>query len=100
MVEAWDPVRCAAYPDALRGPVPRGKYFRESWILYLCPWLAALVIPPASAIVERLPNGGPLMSAATQPFDVENAAHMAVARAMAAANAPLNTLPWEDRARA
>jgi hypothetical protein len=51
-------------------------------------------------IVERLANGGLLMLATTQTFDVENPVHMAAARAMAAAIAPLNALPWAERARA
>jgi hypothetical protein len=51
-------------------------------------------------IVGRLANGGLLMSATTQTFDVENPAHMAAAREIVAAIAPLNALPWEDRARA
>ena len=101
MTETWDPVRCAAYLDALPKPVPGGIYFRESWIQYLCPWLAALVTPPpAPVMVERLPNGGLLMSAAAETFDVENTAHMAAARVIAAAIAPLNALPWAERSRA
>lgn len=101
MAEAWDPVRCAAYSDALPKPIPGGIYFRESWIQYLCPWLASLVTPPpAPVIVEHLPNGGLLMSATPETFDVENPAHMAAARDIAAAISPLNALPWAERARA
>jgi Immunity protein 52 len=51
-------------------------------------------------LVEHLPNGGLLMSATTETFDVENPAHMAAARAIGAAIAPLNDLPWAERARA
>lgn len=101
MTEAWDPVCCTAYSDALIKLVPGGIYFHEAWIQYLCPWLVSLVtLPPAPVIVERLPNGGLLMSATTQTFDVENPAHMVAARAIAAAIAPLNALPWAERARA
>ncbi|MGH6838129.1 MAG: Imm52 family immunity protein [Methylocella sp.] len=101
VVEAWDPVCAMSYPDALFKLVPGGTYFHESWIQYLCPSLATLVTPPsAPVIVERLANGGLLMSATRQTFDVENPAHMAAARDMAASIAPLNALPWEDRARA
>ncbi|MGH6858197.1 MAG: Imm52 family immunity protein [Methylocella sp.] len=101
MVEAWDPVCAKSYPDALYAPVPGGIYFHQTWIQYLCPWLASLVTPPpAPVIVEHLPDGGLLMAATTQTFDVENPAHMAAAREIAAAIAPLNALPWEDRARA
>ncbi|MGB6176651.1 MAG: Imm52 family immunity protein [Methylocella sp.] len=101
MVEAWDPVCATSYPDTLFGLVPGNTYFHEAWIQYLCPWLAALVTPPpAPVIVEHLPNGGLLMSATTETFDVENPAHMAAARAIAAAIAPLTALPWAERARA
>ncbi|MGH6794340.1 MAG: Imm52 family immunity protein [Methylocella sp.] len=100
MADAWDPLCAAAYPHALIESVPGGICFHESWIQYLCPWLASLVTPPASAIVERLPNSGLLMSATTETFDIENPAHMAAARDIAAAIASLNALPWAERARA
>ncbi|MGH6823210.1 MAG: Imm52 family immunity protein, partial [Methylocella sp.] len=101
IVEAWDPVCCAAYPLQILNLVEKGLYFHETWIQYLCPWLAALVTPPpAPVIAEHLANGGLLMAATAQTFDVENPAHMAAARAIAAAIAPLNALPWADRARA
>ncbi|MGH6813215.1 MAG: Imm52 family immunity protein [Methylocella sp.] len=101
MVGAWNPVCAMSCPDALFKLVPGNTYFHESWIQYLCPWLASLVTPPpAPVIVEHLPDGGLLMSATTETFDVENPAHMAAAREIAAAIAPLNALPWEERARA
>jgi Immunity protein 52 len=101
IVEAWDPVCCTSYPLAILNLVDKGIYFHESWIQYLFPRLASLVTPPpAPVIVERLANGGLLMSATKQTFDVENPAHMAAARAIAAAIAPLNELPWAERARA
>lgn len=59
----------------------------------LKPHPALVTPPPAPVIVERLANGGLLMSATTQTFDVENPAHMAAAREIAAAIAPLNALP-------
>ncbi|MGH6793757.1 MAG: Imm52 family immunity protein, partial [Methylocella sp.] len=81
MVEAWSPVCAMSCPDALLKLAPANTYFHESWIQYLCPWLASVVTPPpAQVIVERLANGGLLMSATTQTFDVENPAHMAAAR--------------------
>jgi hypothetical protein len=99
IVDTWDPVECAAFPLAILNLVKKGRYFRETWIQYLCPWLASLITPPPSAIADRLPNGGLLMSAATETFDVENPAHMAAARDIAVAIAPLNGLRWEERAR-
>ncbi|MGH6812097.1 MAG: Imm52 family immunity protein [Methylocella sp.] len=102
IVEAWDPVCCTSYPLAILNLVEKSIYFHQTWIQYLCPWLASLVVtpPPAPMIVEHLPDGGLLMSATTETFDVENPAHMAAARDIAAAIAPLNALPWAERARA
>ncbi|MGH6868333.1 MAG: Imm52 family immunity protein [Methylocella sp.] len=101
IVEAWEPLCCTSYPLQILNLVDKGIYFHETWLQYLCPWLASLVTPPpAPVIVERLANGGLLMAATAQTFDVENPAHMAAARAIAAAIAPLNALPWADRARA
>jgi len=101
MVEAWEPVCAKSYPDPLIASVPGGIYFHQTWIQYLCPWLASLVTPPpAPVIVEHLPNGGLLMAATQETFDIENPAHMAAARDIAAAIVPLNDLPWAERARA
>jgi hypothetical protein len=101
IVEAWDPVCAKSYPDALLAPVPGGTYFHQTWIQYLCPRLAFLItLPPAPVIVEHLPNGGLLMSATRETFDVGNPVHMAAARQIGAAIAPLNDLPWAERARA
>ena len=47
-------------------------------------------------MVERRPNGGLLMAATDATFDVDNPAHMAVARDIERAGAPLSgTPPWE-----
>jgi hypothetical protein len=101
IVDTWDPVDCAAYPLAILNLVEKGVYFRESWIQYLYPWLASLVTPPPRpVIVEHLPNGGLLMSATRETFDIENPAHMAAARQIGTAIAPLNDLPWAERAHA
>ncbi len=48
----------------------------------------------STVLAERLPNGGLLMTATTETFDVDNPAHMAAAKDMAKAMAPLDRLPW------
>ncbi len=93
IVDAWEPVRVAAYSYALI-EINGDSYFPDPWIQYLCPWLARLITPPSSARVEHLPNGGLVMSATSETFDVANPAHLAVARDIGAAMAPLNELPW------
>ena len=94
IVDAWQPVKAGAYSQALIELRSSGTYFPKPWIQYLCPWLAPQIAPPPSALVERLPDGGLLMSAATETFDVDNPKHMAVAGDIAAAMAPLGLLPW------
>jgi Immunity protein 52 len=64
------------------------------WITYLSPPWAAKITPPKSAILERAPDGGLLMIATEETFRVDNPRHVAVAREIDAALAPLNALPW------
>jgi hypothetical protein len=97
LVEAWEPVKAGAYSRKLIQMNDEGSYFPRPWIQYLCPWLAQKIAPPATALVERLPDGGLLMSAATETFDVNNPQHMAVASDIAAAMAPLDRLPWPSQ---
>jgi hypothetical protein len=95
---AWEPVKTAAFSNQLFELNRRATYFPMVWIQYLCPWLAQKFSPPSTALVEPLPNGGLLMSAATENFDVKNPKHLAVARDMAAAMAPLDKLFWSSEA--
>lgn len=97
IVDVWEPADAAAYSDALN-KINGTSHFRDPWIQYLCPWLARLITPPSSAQVEHLPDGGLLMSATAETFDVANPAHLAVAREIGAAMAPLNELPWPSSA--
>jgi hypothetical protein len=94
IVGAWEPVKAGAYSDPLIQLEEGDTNFPKPWIQYLCPWLARQIAPPASALVERLPDGGLLMSATTDTFDVDNPKHMSVAGHIAAAMAPLDRLPW------
>jgi hypothetical protein len=89
MVEAWTPALCYAYPHELLGMIDNSINFRENWMLYLGPHLAPFVTPPATAINERLADGGLLMSATTETFKIDNPHHMAVARDIAVAVAHL-----------
>ncbi len=93
MVDAWDPVHAGAYSQQLIERYGGDSYFSAPWIQYLNPWLAEKITPPSSVLAEHLPNGGLLMTATTETFDVDNPAHMAAARDMAAAMAPLERLP-------
>jgi len=65
-----------------------------AWISYVAPRFASLITPPASAVVERRPDGGLLMAATDETFDTANPKHLAVARDIEAAAAPFNALPY------
>jgi hypothetical protein len=92
LVEAWEPVDCYALPHELLKLIDSDGHFRAVWMQYLSPPLARLVTPPATSVNDYLPNGGLLMSATNETFRIDNPSHMAVARDIAAATAPLNKL--------
>ena len=100
MAETFDPVWSMAYPRDLanlwdwRDPT----YYRLGWITYVGPRLAQLITPPPSANVEHRPDGGLLMAATDETFSVSNPAHLAAARDILAAVAPLKALPWQPDA--
>jgi hypothetical protein len=100
IVDAWDPVIAGAKSHPLVRSDESRSYFSLAWIKYLCPWLAQKITPPSTVLAEHLPNGGLLMTATTETFDVDNSAHVAAARDMAAAMAPLDRLPWPSQSRA
>ncbi len=100
LAESFDASWCSACPGALREfwrAVP--PYYRLGWISYVGSQFAHLITPPSSAIVEHRPNGGLLMAATDETFSVSNPAHLAVARDILAAIAPLNALPWPPDAQ-
>ena len=93
IVDGWDPNTAEASCNWL---VRRKKYdfpFRPAWMRYVCPALAVRATPPASALVEHLPNGGMLISATDENFDVDNPKHVAVAEEVANALAALDRRP-------
>jgi len=98
MAAAWDATWCAAYPWDIvplwPKPGPGRPHFLMAWITYLSPRFAPLVDPPRSAIVEYTPAGGIVMTATEDRFDVDNPRHLAIAREIEAAMAPVNALPW------
>jgi hypothetical protein len=97
IVDAWNPVRARASSRPLIQLYKGDSLFPPVWIQYLCPWLAEKITPPSTVLVEHLPNGGLLMSATTEAFDVDNPAHLKAAQDMAAAMAPLDLLPWPSQ---
>jgi len=92
--ETFDAIWCTAYSHDLMMLGLRPSYYRLAWITYVGPRFAHLITPPSSAIVERRPDSGLLMAATDEVFSVSNPAHLAVARDILAAVAPLAALPW------
>jgi len=102
--ESLEAAYCDAFPEDLIYLWPvRGRdieALRPAWINYVSPRFAPLVTPPSTAIVEYQPNGGLFMAATDETFITSNPIHLAVARDIFAAVAPLNADPWPDgRAR-
>ena len=95
----WKANWACAHPIALSDLLPHDTRRRTcslygGWITYLSAAWAAKVTPPKSALVERAPDGGLLMIATVETFRVDNPQHVAVAREIDAALAPLTALPW------
>lgn len=95
----WDVTWASVYPADLSelwtpAYIKRRPTFQMAWVTYLSPRFAPMVTPPASAIVEYTPQGGIVMTATEDRFDVTNAAHIAAAREIEVALAPVNALPW------
>ncbi len=95
IVEAWEPEDCVASCAQMRERGLEGTgHFRAPWMQYLFSDFAALITPPDDVLVEHLPNGGLLMTATTETFDVDNPAHVAAAQSIGAATKKLNDLPY------
>lgn len=90
--ETWEATWAEALPNDLRA-YWTGIPVRCAWMSYISPRFAPLMTPPASAIVERRPNGGLFLAATREVFKTANPEHMAVAREIETALQPLNRLP-------
>jgi len=102
LVGAWEPSWCEVGSSETRDLSPSIRetgtpMVRLAWMTYLSPRFARLVTPPEAAIVEQTPDGGLLMIASAERFNVGNAQHMRVAREIEASLAPVNALPWSER---
>jgi hypothetical protein len=83
---------CSAYPDNIMDLWQRDQTYRMPWMCYIKPAWVLLITPPKTAIVEYQPNDALFMSAAAETLIIANPAHLAVARDIEAAIAPLNAL--------
>jgi hypothetical protein len=71
--------------------------FDLSWMTYLSAPLVAQITPPPGVVKERIRDGGLPLIAAKETFDVSNPRHMAAARQIRDALAPLNDLEGHER---
>jgi hypothetical protein len=94
IVDIWKPDDCLVMPEQLMDLMDLDRHFRDPWMQYLSKPFADLITPPGNVIVERFADGGLLLSATTETFDVANPAHLAGARAIGSATAPLEKLPY------
>jgi hypothetical protein len=97
IIQAWDVEWCMAYPTDLMDFWPRvteDKRLRLAWMTYISPYFASLIPPPQGIESQIGTRGGVLMVATRERFDVANPEHMEAARAIDAAIAPLNAMPW------
>ena len=104
LADGFDAERAFAYPTTLSAlwqrPANPNPAFHLAWISYVAPRVAHLVTPPATAIVEHRADGSLVMAATDAIFDVDNPAHMSVARDIEKAVAPLHLRPWEPEMEA
>jgi hypothetical protein len=105
LASIWNPTWCRADPTDLLQLMSAGDpghhrpRFNGGWMTYLSAPFAAKITPPPSAKCEQV-DGGLLMAATDETFRVDNPAHVAVARDIDAALAPINALPWPPDANA
>jgi hypothetical protein len=89
----WATVEPWGFPEFVNSSAINGyPAFRGGWITYLAAPFLRLITPPRSAILEPGPNDGLFLIATEEPLQSDNPSHVAVARDIYAALAPLNTL--------
>jgi hypothetical protein len=99
LASIWNATSCHATSSDLLQRIPGVDWkqhrprFNGGWITYLAAPFAAKIAPPRSAMCEQV-DGGLLMSATQETFRLDNPVHVAVARDIDAALAPINALPW------
>jgi hypothetical protein len=98
LVRFWNPRSAQVYSSELQKDWDLPRFdFDLDWMVYLSAPLAAKITPPPDAHAERTPDGGVLLISAEETFDTENAAHMAAAKRIRDALAPINN--WEKHER-
>ena len=95
LAETWEASWTRASPGDINAAWSgAGGYFKCAWMSYVSPRFAPLVAPPAGVVAERRPNGGLFMAATADTFRTADPQHLAAARAIEAALAPMNRLAY------
>lgn len=83
MVRVWDATSASAICSDLHDARDKaGRFFGPAWMTYLAAPLASRITRPSGALCEATPDGGLLMIAAEETFDVNDPSHMAGAWAI------------------
>jgi hypothetical protein len=94
IADAFDPLFSSAYPAALDRDlmIPEGKKrpIFAGWMVLLPRELACQITPPRQAIQQTREDGSLFMAATDETFDVKNATHLAVSKAIQEAIEPIN----------
>ncbi len=97
LVSHWDVSDAQAYSSDLSGLWSDPRLALDlAWMTYLSAPLANRIDPPRGALVEHTDDGGLLLIAAEQTFDVKNRKHVAAARSIVDCLAPVNALKEEQ----
>lgn len=94
IIDFWKPDDCIVMPRSLMELIDLDRHFRDPWMQYLSKPFADLITPPKDVLTERSADGGLLMIATTETFNVGNPAHVAAAHAIGASTAVLERLPY------
>lgn len=85
----WAGVRSGDFRQGRRSP--QLIEYQSGWMVYLAPAPASRIDPPQDVAIERLADGGMLLTAATDGmFNGQNPSHMAAAQSIQVAFEPLN----------
>jgi hypothetical protein len=86
----WAGVASGDFRTARHDPAASYLRYHSGWMVYLDARLANDLIEPEGIAVERLANGGMVLTATNEPFDRDNLVHNAAARRIQAALEPIN----------
>lgn len=92
---AWEPDYAVVVPSTYWPQAFGDRGYpdlRSGWMTYLARTYANRIVPPPVAIVERAANGGMVLLATKEQFDMDNATHLAAAAAIQAALKPLQEM--------